>query len=192
MPHIRLLTSLSPEQCLARLTAAGDIATCILPSGGTLFGSKPVVGRASTQAIRLSKRINYQNSFQTHVAASMRVTADGTAIEGVLGMHPSVHVFLGVWFGFVLLIGSLVFFSSVSAVINGVEASRQDAWLGILIPPLLFGFGVVLLRVGQRLARDEARFLTEFLLRTLDAREVEATPSAPNTPRVRRGGWGDR
>jgi hypothetical protein len=45
-------------------------------------------------------------------------------------------------------------------------------WLGLVVPPLLLGFGVVLLVFGDQLSQDEPRFLVEFVARTIEAEEV--------------------
>ncbi len=45
-------------------------------------------------------------------------------------------------------------------------------WLGLTVPPLLLGFGVVLLIFGDQLSQDEPSFLVEFVARTIEAVEV--------------------
>jgi hypothetical protein len=44
-------------------------------------------------------------------------------------------------------------------------------WLGLVLPPLFLGFGVVLLVFGDQLTPDEPRFLVEFVARTIEAVE---------------------
>lgn len=190
MLRIKLFTSLSPEQCLSRLSAAGDIEHSLLPSFSSAFGSKPVVGRGTVSSLRLRKRVSYANSFQTHLTVSMRGEEGGTAIEGALGMHPAVQPFNALWFGGVLLLGGTMFLVSLRSLIADGDDAMQNAWLGIVVPPLMLAFGYGLDRFGRHLARDEGRFLTEFLIRTLDARESDATGHASKTPGRARGGRG--
>jgi hypothetical protein len=48
----------------------------------------------------------------------------------------------------------------------------ENLWLGILVPPLLLGFGALLLAIGDRPSGDEPRFLVEFVAGTIDAKET--------------------
>jgi len=190
MPRFKLLTALAPEQCLSRLSAAGDIQHSLLRWPTSFFGSKPVVGLATTSALRLRKRANIDNSFQTHLVASMRAEAGGTAIVGTLGMHPAVEAFMVLWFGGVLLLGGSMFVMSLRTLLAGTADSTQNVWMGILVPPLMLAFGYGLVRFGRHLARDEERFLRQFLISTLDAHEVDVTSPESRALGRSRGGWG--
>jgi hypothetical protein len=190
MPRFKLVTALPPEQCLSRMSAAGDIAPSLIRAPSSVFGSKPVTGRATLTSLHLRKRIGYGNSFQTHLAASMSREEGGTVISGTLGMHPVTEAFMVIWFGFTVLIGGSLFVVSLRALLAGDSASTQESWIGVLAFPAMLAFGYGLVRFGRHLARDEARFLKEFLIRTLDAREVDALNSESNGLRRARGGWG--
>ena len=88
-----------------------------------------------------------------------------------MAMHPMVRLFMFVWFGGVIIIGSTIFFATLWPMLSGSESQDWNAWLGVIIPPAMLVFGYGLIRFGRYPARDEARFLTDFLIRTLDARE---------------------
>ena len=45
-------------------------------------------------------------------------------------------------------------------------------WLGLVVPPLLLGFGAVLLAFGDHNFGSDPRFLVEFVARTIDGKEV--------------------
>jgi len=134
-----------------------------------LFGSKPVVGRVTETSLRLRKRIGYRNSFQSFLAATLRPEAGGTVISGEVAMHPFVRVFMLIWFGGVILIGGTMFVATVGTMLFGSGSQYQNAWMGAVIPPILLAFGFGLVRFGRYLARDETRFLTGFLIQTLNA-----------------------
>ena len=143
----------------------------MLFSKGGLFGSKPVIGRVTESSLRLRKRIAYRNSFQRFLTATMRPESGGTVITGKVAMHPFVRVFMTVWFGGVILIGGALFVSSIGSVLSSSGSQAHNAWLGLIILPAMIVFGYALVRLGGYLARDETGFLTDFLIRTLDARE---------------------
>lgn len=170
MTAFTLRTPLAPQQCLARLAAARDRDPFVWIWLDTAGGATPDGKHVTPAVFRLQKRISYANSFQSYLTASLRADAEGTTIEAVMRMHPRTTVFEALWFGLVILIGSVVFFSSLSTLINGAEGSRQDAVLGLLIPPALFAIGYSFRRSVKRTARVEERFLKDFLMHTLNAR----------------------
>jgi hypothetical protein len=169
--RIQLLTPLTPTECALRLTAAIDAERSAFFSLAGLLGSKPVAGRVTESSLRLRKRIGYRNSFQSFLTATMQQELGGTVISGEVGMHPFVRVSMFIWFGGVILIGGTIFAASISSMIFGSGSLRQNAWLGAVIPPVMLAFGYGLIRFGRYLARHDARFLTDFLIQTLDARE---------------------
>jgi len=139
-----------------------------LPLAG-LFGSKPVVGRVTETSLRLRKRIGYGNSFQSYLAATLRPEAGGTVISGEVAMHPFVRVFMFIWFGGAILIGGTMFVATIGTLFFGSGSKHQNAWMGAVIPPVMLVFGFGLVRFGRYLGRDEARYLTDFLIQTLNA-----------------------
>src|SRR5262245_4778015 len=163
---VQLVTPLSRAECAQRLSAAID--------GGSLlrsaFGSKPVIGHASESALQLRKRIGYRNSFQTVLRASLQPDGQGTRISGKAGMHPVVPVFLLLWLGVVGVFGIVLAVGALSGSMKVDGPALSNGWVAVAMPAVMFAFGLVLLWFGRRLARDEARFLTDFLIATLDAR----------------------
>jgi len=190
MSRFKIVTAHPPEECLARLSAAGDIAQSLLRAPVSLLGTQAVVGRATLSSLHLRKRLGYGNSFQTQLTASMRREEGSTVISGTLGMRPFTEAFMVIWFGLTTLIGGGVFVASVRALLDDGGASVLSSWIGVATFPALLTFGLGLVRFGRHLARDEARFLKEFLLTTLEAREVDPVSPASLTLRRSRGGWG--
>ena len=167
--RIQLFSPLPPAECVSRLVAVMDTEQSAIFSLAGLFGSKPVIGRVTETSLQLRKRIGYRNSFQSFLAATLRPEAGGTVISGEVAMHAFVKVFMFIWFGGVILIGGTAFVVTAGTIFFGSSSQHQNAWMGAVIPTvmLLFGFGLV--RFGRFLARDEARFLTDFLMQTLNA-----------------------
>jgi hypothetical protein len=167
--RIQLFSPLPPAECVSRLAAAMDTERSALFSLAGLFGSRPVVGRVTETSLRLRKRIGYRNSFQSYLAATLRSEAGGTVISGEVAMHPFVRVFMFIWFSGVVLIGGTMFVATVGTMLFSAGSQHQNAWMGAVIPPLMLAFGFGLVRFGRYLARDETRFLRDFLIQTLDA-----------------------
>lgn len=150
--RIVLHSPLSADRCATRLESA-------------IHSSGAVVGVIDGPSIRLRKRIAYHNSFQTLLRATIWGEISGARIEGQLGMHPLVLLLFSLMLGFILLIGGLL----VSGVLR--SASFEQQWpqiLGVATMPLP---ALAIVWFGRYLARDEARFLKDFLRQTLDARE---------------------
>jgi hypothetical protein len=130
-----------------------------------LAGSKPLVGRLTETSFYIRKRISYRNSFQSLLTATIRPDAAGTAICGKIAIHPFVRVFMLLWF---LIAGTMLIASL--APLFGFDKAGQNTAMAPVIPLLMLAFGFVLVFFGRYVARDEARFLIDVLIRTLDAR----------------------
>ena len=165
---IEVFSPYSPDECASRVTAAIDDETLFWLRGW--FGSKPVIGRVSGLTLKLHKRIRYRNSFQRFFTATMRPHDGGTIISGTFGMHPFVRIFMLIWFGGLITVGT----GLVASVINGSFRSSSGPngnFLGAAIPLGMLIFGIGLVRFGLFLARNEARFITDFLIQTLNGEE---------------------
>jgi len=169
--EIQLVTALTPEECVSRLTAAIAIERSGLLAFSGLDRSKPVVGHVTRSRLRLRKRIEYRNSFQSHLTATMRPGPEGTIISGEVAMHPVVQAFLFIWFGFVILVGLGMLLAAVGSKSSHSGVELHNGWLGAFVISVMLIFGYGLVRAGRHLARDEGRYLSDFLIRTLDARE---------------------
>lgn len=171
MTQFTLRTPLTQEQCLARLAAARDRDPFVWIWLDAAAGATRDGIRATPPSFRLQKRKSDGSRFQSYLSASLRTHGEGTTIEVV--MRTQRHeVFLGVWLGLVILIGSAVFFSSLSTLIHGAGESQLSAVYGLLFPPALFAVGYRFRESVKRTARLEERFLTDFLMHTLNARTV--------------------
>lgn len=169
MTRFTLLTPLSQEQCLARLAAARDRDPYVWIWLDAAAGVTRDSVRATPPSFRLQRRKSYGSGFQSYLSASLRTRAEGTTIEVEMRMQTR-DVFWGVWFGGVLLIGSLVFFSSLSTLIHGAGEAQLGAVFGLLFPPALFAVGYRFRQSVKRTARLEESVLKDFLMTTLNAR----------------------
>ena len=140
-----------------------------------LSGSKPVVGWVTDSSMRLRKRIGYGNIFQSYFKASMRPEAGGTVISGKITMHPLVRLFVIVWFGAIIYIPGPAFLRTIYSMIVGSSTEYENTAVLLVMFPVMLALGYGLIAFGRYLARDESRFLTEFLIRELDARDRNGT-----------------
>lgn len=170
--RIELRTRLTPAECAARISASIDAEPYALMSLASLFGSRPIIGWARDSSFSLRKRLAYRNSFQSFLTASMQQESGITVISGKVAMHPFIQVFLCIWFGVLMLIDALMF-ATLSAMLLGAIRFQESAWIGVAILSLMLLFGCSLVWIGRFFARDEARFLTDFLIEALEAQELK-------------------
>jgi hypothetical protein len=155
-----LVSPLAPEDCAARLGEAVDHTWL-----ERLFGSKPVRGRLSARSFRLLKRIHYRNSFQTCLTGTLEFHVEGTILRVRSGMHPLVIAFLVVWFTGAGLGCAIILLGWLQGLVPGPVHA-----VGTIVPLLLLAFGIGLVRFCRWLARDEERFLIDFVAAVLGAR----------------------
>ena len=160
--RLELYSALSSSDCAARLSNAIDRDGVIWWSFG---GSHPVAGRVQGPSFRIRKRISYRNSFQTFLTGSFQPQGAGTLIQGEFAMQGFTRAFIPLWF----ILGTIFFIVSLVSMLLG--SSPRDVGPWIIVPPLMLVVGVVLVRFGRHLARDEARFLTDFLQEVLSAND---------------------
>lgn len=171
-----LWSALSPAECAARLAAAVDPESSLLDAWARATLEKPVIGSVKGASVRLRKRTElYRNSFQTYLTAELRPDGTGTAITGTMGLHPFVWAFMALWFAVLTLVGGLAALMFVASFV-AAPTVRQGAsgWGAVLILPGMLAFGIALVAFGRYLARSEAGFLVDFMVRTLDAEVVPA------------------
>jgi len=159
-----LISPLPLRECVRRLRAATD-------SGWAMAGSKPVLGSVGHKSMRLRQRIYNRNSVTCWLSGKF-VEEDGqTRLHCTLGLYPFVRVILEYWTGAVLVGGGFIFVRTIRTFLSGPDPLPPNLWLGVAIPLVMLGFGVVLLTLGDYLTGDEPRFLIEFVERTIDAHE---------------------
>jgi hypothetical protein len=169
--RINLLAPYGQAECVSRLSAAIDTEDSVRSSFAALRGSELVVGSVTGSSMRLRKRISYGNSFQSYLRATMRPEAGGTAISGKIAVHPLVRVAMIVWFGAIIYLAGPAFLHTVYSILVGSAPEYENARVLLVAFPGMLACGFGLIAFGRHLARDETRFLTEFLLRELDAQE---------------------
>ena len=75
-----------------------------------------------------------------------------------------------VWLVLAVLIGTPIFVLSLLDVTTGTHLTSGDAWVGIIVPPAMALFGLILPRIGLLLAQGSERFVLEHIQHTLGTR----------------------
>jgi hypothetical protein len=176
MTPIDLVSPLPRGECVRRLRE----------NVGSYWGigsGHRVIGEVGGDNIRLRKRIYYRNSFQPTLRGRLSDTPDGgTRIRCEFAELPMLPVLIAVAVLIVLIAGMTVSLLAKSGVqLHNVPTAAIVAPLLSLPFFAALGFGVVY--IGRRFARDEPRFLVDFLAKTLEARESKPGDNAiPRQP----------
>ncbi len=166
MAEIELLSPLPLEQCLERLKPLiEDQWRWSDP------GRKPLVGRFEGTILRVRKRIPYRNSFQTQLKAELMPEGNRTLFRCRFGAHPFVLIFMALWCALLAAITAPILIQAIEA-----GTSFQTAGPGLLIPPAMLGFGILLIVVGRLLARNEQQFMLDLFEEELRARPRDGGP----------------
>jgi len=161
-----LISPLPLRECVRRLRAATD-------GGWAMAGAKPVLGFVGDKSIRLRKRFYSRHSARCWLSGKFIEENGQTRLRCTLGLHPFVRICLEYWIGAVLLGGGFVFVRTVRAYLGAQGDLPPNLWLGLVVPLLLLGFGIVLLTLGDDLSSDEGQFLIDFVERTIDAHDAD-------------------
>ncbi|HTO51929.1 MAG TPA: hypothetical protein VMR50_00970 [Myxococcota bacterium] len=158
MSRLVVFTKLTPAECQARLAQAADTYHS---AGGWLramFGRREVYGKATETALRLYQRPRYRRNCAV-LSARLTPESGGTVLHASVGLQRVQIWVLAVWCA-MSLAGTWIF-------LRTQHASPLDAreLLFVSMP-----VGLVAIAAWLRfLSRREARFLSDFVIRTLEA-----------------------
>jgi hypothetical protein len=164
-----LVSPLPLAECIRRLRAAAD-------TGFAISGKKPVLGYVGDTSIRLRRRTYYRHTAQCWLSGQFVEEGGQTRLHCTTGMHPLMRTLLEYWVGAVVLGGGYVFLRSARLFFTAHGPLPEYLWLGLAVPPVLLGFGAVLLAFGDQNFGSDPRFLLEFVARTIDGKEVYLPP----------------
>lgn len=177
VPPTELVTSFPLDRCL--LAVKERLASPFNP-----FSSRSVAGFIRGTELVAWQRTGYRNSFRPLMKAKFLHSPEGTRVKCRFRMAIAVRIFMTIWFGFVgLLAGASALDALLPDAVGRAESfdSPKDgaaAPSALIFTMLMLAFGVVLVRGGRWLARDEPDFLVLFLLQTLDAEELPPASKA--------------
>jgi hypothetical protein len=139
-------------------------------------GDRPVLGEVFGEEFRIQKRRYWRNDFAPHFYGTLHWEPGGTRIEGHFDVSTWVKNVMRFWVGFVAVVGGIVFVLSVLDLTTGSHFISGDVRVGIIVPPAMLLFGLILPRIGRLVGKGDERFLLEHIQLTLAA-HVEAPES---------------
>ena len=138
--------------------------------GWPILSDREIVGLYDRRGFQLRVNIWYRNSFQTILYGSMRANGSATRLVCTARMGTFAIVFMGVWFGFLFLIGGAEALNTLARMLDGDTQAQNMGGLAVFV--LMLAFGIGLIYVCRRMARDEEPKLIAFLEDTIDATQV--------------------
>lgn len=75
-----------------------------------------------------------------------------------------------VWLGLAILIGVPVFVATAIEMVKGTAPREEGAWVGLIVPPALILFGIVLPKFGRFLGQGDEQEILRHIQSTLAAR----------------------
>jgi len=161
---IRITTPLSPDAAVRRLK---DRITRI---GVPVLMSNRLVGRVTDSGLRV--RLHHQfmsNTFGPIFAGAIATENGQTVLQGVYRLHKYALYFMKFWFGFIIVWSTM----GIPAGIIQLIAGKPEGALFVVVPFVMFGFGILFVRFGRYFGDKDNRLIAEEL-----ADAIEGTVSA--------------
>lgn len=161
---------MSPDAVADALRRSMDEENRTLFSLSGYKGDQDILGEVVGNTFHLHKRRYCRNDFAPHFYGEIQSDPAGTRIEGRFDLSDWVRLFMWFWLGGVVLIGGSIFLFSLSEVMTGSRHVDGDARVGLIVPPAMAVFGILLPRFGRLMGRGEETFILEHLQNILNAR----------------------
>lgn len=174
-PAIVLHSTLTPPAVAAALLNSIDQERRTLFSLSGFAGDRPVLGEVSGNTFRLQKRRYWKNDFAPHFYGRLLPGPGGTRIEGYFDMSPWVRRFMRFWLAGVVVIGGPIAILALMDMVTGSHRLTGDTRVGLIVPPSMIIFGILLPRCGRLLGRGEESVILGFLEHTLAAQRERAS-----------------
>ncbi len=163
-----LHSPLSPTAALSALRSAVDEEHRTLFSLSGYKGEKPVLGDIESSQFRVQKRRYSRNDFAGHFYGRIQAESSGSRIEGYFDWPKWARWYMRIWLSFAVLVGIPIFAETVWNIGSGKTQWAND-WVGIVVPPVLILFGLVMPKIGRLFGKKDRRFLVEYVQHSLMA-----------------------
>jgi hypothetical protein len=134
-------------------------------------GSQPVLGEVGANNFRLQKRRYSRNDFCGHLFGEFVPDGSGTKIEAHFDMPRWARYFWRCWLAGAVVIGTIVFVQTLLQI-RGSNPVDEGIWVGLLVPPMLIGCGILFPLLTRRFGRKDRRFMLSFI-ESVTATKVE-------------------
>ncbi|MGA8878690.1 MAG: hypothetical protein WCC25_16240 [Candidatus Korobacteraceae bacterium] len=133
-------------------------------------GKLPLLGEVGENTFEVQKRKYYRNNFAGRFYGRFAPELGGTRIEGYFDYPRWSRYFMWIWLSLAVLLGTPIFAGTLRGLITGSNYMKGDEWVGLIVPPVLVLFGILLPKVGRLLGKSDERFMLEHIRNTLAAR----------------------
>jgi len=157
----------SPGECLAKLAEQIDVDRLTLFSFSGYQGKKPILGRIAGNEFRLHKRRYWHNSFGPVLYGRVTNDGHGAAIEAYWDVLRATRISMRIWLLFAALIGTPMFLRCVMQLLDAKTHVTGELWVGLIVPPAMILFGLLLPELGALLSFHERKQVLEMLHRVL-------------------------
>ena len=164
-----LQSEYSPGECLAKLAEEIDVDRVTLFSFSGYQGKKLFLGRIAGNEFRLHKRRYWHNSFGPVLYGRAGGNERGTTIEAYWDILRAARISMRIWLLFAAIFGTPIFLKSVMQLLDGKTRVVGDLWVGLVVPPAMILFGLLLPELGALLSFQERKHVLEMLYRVLGA-----------------------
>lgn len=152
-----------PGICLKRLAEEIDVDHWTPVSLSGYKGHAAMLGRIAGNEFRLHKRKRGHNSFAPILFARVLAEERGSIVKGYWSVWPGIRLFMRVWLGLAVLIGGPMFVLTLLERVRRGFTGGGDWWIGLIVPPALVLWGLVLPRLGAAVGGSEKDSIGEFL-----------------------------
>jgi len=166
--HLRLVSPLSPTECVARLNGSIDIEPSEISMSPSLHGTHDFIGLVKDDALRLRRRLPYSSLFQPRLEATITAHGGGAMIEGAVAMSGAGRTFVGVWWALAGFISSVTCLGAVLLTLRR-RGTHWGVVPGLAAPFVVILAGGMVAMFSRRRLRAEAELITGFVRETLNA-----------------------
>lgn len=167
---IVLHSALRPEAVIATLRREVDEPQWSLLSFSGSDRSDTVGRSMDCQRFRLRKRRTVQNDFAHRFYGCVQSEGDGSRIEGYFDFPRWIRYFMRGWLVLAVLLAVPIFALTLFDMFSGTHfMGGGSLWVGLLVPPVLLLYALLLPVFGRWLGRGGERFILEFMETTLAA-----------------------
>jgi hypothetical protein len=172
-PKIVLHSALAPDAVIETLLRSADKEQrSLFFSISGYKGDHPVLCKFEEGIFRLRIRRYDRNFFAPCLFAEFypETRGTGTRFEVHFDSELLAKVPMYILIGFAVLCGGPVFVVTLFDLITGSHHGLDGGWIGVVVPPAMILYGILLPMWGRFASRGEERFLIEFLQNNLAAR----------------------
>jgi hypothetical protein len=166
-----LRSDFAVEECLQRLREATDAPKTQFFFHFEPVSSKPVLAKFRGNRFKLWKRKESRNDFAPCFFGVVSSEGSGSQLVGRFGMDRSIHLFIAFWL--VFTVGITV--ATLPVMVDHFRHLKQGELSVFDFMPLgLLAAGILMFKYGRRIGKQEGPFLSDFLQKTLQARQEDS------------------